>query len=82
MTATGLKPTTTPCSKHTVKRTIQISTHNTAQSLASLAKWLSVRLRTKWLWVRVPLQSFLRSFIQNSFFEWYALKLQKGIQEL
>ena len=23
---------------------------------ASLAKWLSVRLRTKWLWVRVPLQ--------------------------
>ena len=24
---------------------------------ASLAKWLSVRLRTKWLWVRVPLQS-------------------------
>ena len=25
--------------------------------LASLAKWLSVRLRTKWVWVRVPLQS-------------------------
>ena len=25
--------------------------------LASLAKWLSVRLRIKWLWVRVPLQS-------------------------
>ena len=25
--------------------------------LASLAKWLSVRLRTKWLWVRVQLQS-------------------------
>ena len=24
---------------------------------ASLAKWLSVRLRTKWLWVRVQLQS-------------------------
>ena len=23
--------------------------------LASLAKWLSVRLRIKWLWVRVPL---------------------------
>ena len=22
-----------------------------------LAKWLSVRLRTKWLWVRIPLQS-------------------------
>ena len=24
---------------------------------ARLAKWLSVRLQTKWLWVRVPLQS-------------------------
>ena len=23
----------------------------------TLAKWLSARLRTKWLWVRVPLQS-------------------------
>ena len=25
--------------------------------LANLAKWLSVRLRTKWFWVRVQLQS-------------------------
>ena len=25
--------------------------------LDSLAKWLSVPLRTKWLWVRIPLQS-------------------------
>ena len=25
--------------------------------MASLAKWLSVRLRTKWLWVQVQLQS-------------------------
>ena len=25
--------------------------------MASLAKWLSVHLRTKWLWVRVQLQS-------------------------
>ena len=38
-------------------------THNhlvrkrTLNPLAKLAKWLSVRLRTKWLWVRVPLQS-------------------------
>ena len=30
---------------------------NTAQSLAILAKWLSVRLRTKWLWVRFQLES-------------------------
>ena len=27
--------------------------------LVSLAKWSSVRLRTKWLWVRVPLQSLI-----------------------
>ena len=26
--------------------------------LASLAKWSSVRLRIKWLWVRIPLLSF------------------------
>ena len=26
-------------------------------TLYSLAKWLSVRLRTKWLWVRIPLHS-------------------------
>ena len=32
--------------------------------MASLAKWLSVRLRTKWLWVRVPLQS-LQKIINN-----------------
>ena len=25
--------------------------------MASLAKWLSVRLEIKWFWVRVPLQS-------------------------
>ena len=32
-------------------------TLNHLTKLASLAKWLSVRLRTKWLWVRVQLQS-------------------------
>ena len=25
--------------------------------MASLAKWLSVKLRTKWLWIRIQLQS-------------------------
>ena len=42
MTATGLKPTTTWF----------LNEHST-----SLAKWLSVRLWTKWLWVRGQLQS-------------------------
>ena len=30
---------------------------NCSVKLASLAWWLSVRLRNKWLWVRIPLQS-------------------------
>ena len=30
---------------------------NHLAKLANLAKWLGVRLQTKWLWVRVPLQS-------------------------
>ena len=33
--------------------------------LANLAKWLSVPLQTKWLWVRVPLQSLKRLKAQN-----------------
>ena len=27
------------------------------EQMVSLAKWLSVLLRTKWMWVRIPLQS-------------------------
>ena len=34
--------------------------------MASLAKWLGVRLQTKWLWVRVPLQS-LRMLLFGKF---------------
>ena len=41
-TATGLEPRTTEF----------LNEHST-----SLAKWLSVRLRTQWFWVRVQLQS-------------------------
>ena len=32
---------------------------------ASLAKWWCVCLRTKWLWVRVPLQSFNNCFVSK-----------------
>ena len=42
-----------------------LSDCNGAQ-LASLAKWFSIRLRTKWLWVRVPLQS-LRMLLFGKF---------------
>ena len=34
--------------------------------LGSLAKWLSVRLRTRWLWVRIPLLSLkLWVYVKN-----------------
>ena len=36
-------------------------TPNYLAKLASLAKWLSFRLRIKWLWVRVPLKSLRNS---------------------
>ena len=32
-----------------------------SDSKASLAKWLSVRLRTKWLWIRIRLLSLKTS---------------------
>ena len=38
-------------------RTDKYSEHSSI--MASLAKWLSVCLRTKWFWVRVQLQSFI-----------------------
>ena len=33
---------------------------------SSLAKWLSVRLRSKWLWVRVPMQSLNSYEVERS----------------
>ena len=38
-------------------RTDEYSQHRQFNHLASLANWLSVRLRTKQLWVRIPLLS-------------------------
>ena len=37
----------------------QVWSVNSLNHFASLAKWLSVRLRTKWFWVRVQLQSLI-----------------------
>ena len=37
--------------------TMHISIQNRVKYLTSLAKWMTVRLQTKWLWVAVPLQS-------------------------
>ena len=34
---------------------IQTHNHLVCKQTANLAKWLSVRLPTKWLWVRIPL---------------------------
>ena len=36
---------------------VRKQTPNHLAKMANLAKWLSFRLRTKWLWVLVPLQS-------------------------
>ena len=38
-------------------------TLNHLAKLASLGKWLSVRLRIKWLWVRVPLMSLTKKIL-------------------
>ena len=42
---------------------VRKQTLNHLAKLASLAKWLSVCLRTKWLWVRIPLLSLNLLFI-------------------
>ena len=42
---------------------------NNLAKLASLSKWLSVRLRSKWLWVRIPLLSLKLSSDTKSAFE-------------
>ena len=40
-----------------ISRWSKIITKWSNHYLASLTKWLSVRLQTKWLWVRIPLLS-------------------------
>ena len=52
MTATGFQPTTT----------YFVNEH---KKLVSLAKWLSVRLQARWLWVRIPLQSLKNAYLDN-----------------
>ena len=66
--------------EHTVKCTVQISTHKTTQSFkVSLAKCLSVRLRTKWLWVQMPLQS-LKLQISHLFRARHSFDTQQTIE--
>ena len=33
-----------------------------SEGKASLTKWLGVRLRDRWLWIRIPLQSLRQGF--------------------
>ena len=42
-------------------------TLNHLAKLVSLAKWLSVLLRTNWLWVQIPLQSLKLQMGECSF---------------
>ena len=51
-------------------------TLNHSANLASLAKWFSVPLGTKWLWVRVPLQS-LKPQISRMFWARSSLTFRK-----
>ena len=44
-------------------------------NLVSLAKWLSVRLRTNWLWIGVPLQSLNLSCIVGIVLKFSTLRL-------
>ena len=46
--------------------------------LVSLANWLSVRLRAKWLWVRVQLQSFIKHKTRNKTFASLEVATQKN----
>ena len=64
--------------EHTVKCTVQISTHKTTQPFkASLAK--CVRLRTKRLWVQMPLQS-LKLQISHLFRARHSFDTQQTIE--
>ena len=47
--------------------------------MASLAKWLSVRLQTKWLWVQVPLQSLYSGKDVNSHVLKYSIESDQPI---
>ena len=49
------------------------------RTLSHLAKWLSVRLRTKWLWVRIPLRSIKIWVDQGS--EFYNSSFKKWLKE-
>ena len=49
--------------------------------LNDLAKWLSVPLQTKWLWVRLPLQSLKWSYLCSSccqYFPFYSVSVSSG----
>ena len=45
--------------------TDKYSQHSQLNYLASLAKWFSVPLRTRWLWVRVPLESLKELVLES-----------------
>ena len=61
----------TRCHIWSLSKSKGIRTHNhlvrkwTFNHLAELAKWLNVRLQTKWLWLRIPLLSLCLVFVLN-----------------
>ena len=71
----------TYCQMHRTDKYSQHSSTNLAKwlqfnHLTTLVKWLSVRLRTKWLWVQILLQlhfylNFLKTFIINAMMSFF-----------
>ena len=52
----------TPILKNIFKR--MLSATGFELTTSSLAEWLTVYLRTKWLWVRIPLQLRYRAYFE------------------
>ena len=59
-------------SEHTVKCTIHKVLTTQLNHLASLTKRLNVHLKTKWLLIEIPLQSFYLFFCYKYFFFFFA----------
>ena len=57
--------------------TYKYSQHSSIIGKASLAEWLSVLLRTKWLWVRILLKSLKKNNLVYLFFQVFSKLVRK-----
>ena len=56
----------TACYYHVTYALFRVSPRSIVAWMARLAKWLNVRLRTKWLWVRIPLFPLMCAGLKNN----------------